>query len=387
MKRLFFICMVFTTAGIVGFLTGIHGSESKRYWHAYLTNFVFWTGLSAGAFLFVPVTNMTKARWARPLKRLGEAFGTFLPVSFILFWVLYLGRREIFPWIERPLPEKEPWLNAGFLFVRDGFGLLLLACLAIALIYHSVRADSDTSEEAKDARSWKAQVVLSPVFGIAYGLVLTVIAFDLMMSLDPHWYSTLFGAYYFVGSFYTGLAAIVLLSFFASGPVKDFLNPRLFHDLGKILFAFCLLTGYFFYSQFLIIWYGNVPEETRYVIERVRSGPWQPLSYAILGAAFLLPLALLLSRKIKMKAASLTVVSILILAGMWLERYILVFPSFWREESLPIGLPEVLITLGYLGLAGLGLSIFLSKAPPLPRSDPLFCEFLERQRSEGGSEK
>src|SRR4030042_2416466 len=132
--------VVFASLALVGmilFLLGISGGEAQRAWQAYLINYVFWSGLSFGAVLFVAVLNMSDAMWGRPLKRLAEALGAFLPISFLLFWVLYLGREQIFPWIRQPIPEKQIWLNAGFMFGRNGVGLFLLSTLSLPLIYSS----------------------------------------------------------------------------------------------------------------------------------------------------------------------------------------------------------------------------------------------------------
>ena len=394
--------------GLVAFLRGISGPQAQRVWHAYLVNFLFWMGLANGAVLFVAALNMTQARWARPMKRLAEAFGAFLPVGLLLFGVLYFGRNEIFPWIRDPVPEKTDWLNAGFLFARDGVGLLLLSALGVALVSFSVKGDkaflSKSFQEPMAPRGqyplspsagmnherisacWHAQVILSPILVIAGGFVLSLVAIDLIMSLDPSWVSTLFGAYYFLGSFYAGLAAVAVLSALSlkTPGLGEFLPPRYFHDLGKLVFAFCLLTGYFFFAQFLTIWYGNLPAETRYVLLRLHRSPWEPLAWTILGAAFILPFVVLLSRRVKMGSVSLMGVSLLILIGMWLERYLLVVPSYWKENHLPIGLPEVFITAGFLGLVALSLILFLRSFPLLPFSDPLFQKLIETEREDIG---
>jgi len=377
--------------GVIVFLLGIYGPHSQRAWQAYLINYVFWTGLSFGAVLFVAILNMADAMWGRPLKRLAESLGAFLPVSFALFWVLYLGREEIFPWVRQPLPEKRIWLNAGFMFARNGVGLFLLTALSSALIYFSVRGDIrmarrlngiapvDPRVDAKEETCWRAQRVLSPILGIAYAFVLSLLAFDLIMSLDPHWYSTLFGAYYFMSSFYTALAALYLLSPLSlkAPGLRQTIHAHHLHDLGKLVFAFCLFTGYLFYTQFLVIWYGNLPEETRYVILRVRFTPWEPIAWIILATIFVIPFIVLLSRKIKMKPGAMMIISGIILVGMWLERFILVAPSIWKEEGLPLGAMEISMTAGFFGMMALSLVIFLRRVPLLPISDPFFRKAIE----------
>ncbi len=373
--------------GTISFINGISGPQVQRVWQAYLVNFVFWFGMAAGSILFVAVLNMTHARWGRPLKRLAEALGAFLPVSFILFWPLYAGRASLFPWIHEPPHGKEKWLNVPFLFARDGIAIFLLTTVAMALIYFSVKADSVRLSDGRALEPdvcWKRQNTLSPVLGILYALILSLVGFDLVMSLDPHWTSTLFGGYFFVGSFYIALAALTLLSSLLrkTSALEPMLRPRHFHDLGKLLFGFCMMTGYLFYSQFLVIWYGNLPEETRYVLERIRQRPWVPLPWIILGTCFAGPFFVLLVKKLKINPRWLMGMSVIILIGMWLERFLLIAPSLWRNERMPLGLIECSITAGFLGSVGLTGILFLRKFPLLPVADPLFREEAERVLAE-----
>ena len=378
-SRWLFLAGALFLIGAVSFVVGISGQQAQRVWQAYLVNFVFWFGLAAGSILFVAVLNLTHARWGRPLKRLAEALGTFVPVSFLLFWPVYGGRAHLFSWIHEPVHGKEQWLNVSFFFAREGFGIFLLGAVAAALIYFSVRADSAQHSGDRSVESeacWKWQQMLSPILGILYALVLTLAAFDLVMSLEPHWYSTLFGGYFFVGSFYTALAALALLAGWLkeTAPLKAINRKRHFHDLGKLLFGFCMMTGYLFYSQFLVIWYGNLPEETHYVIERTQHPPWVPLAWIILGTCFVLPFFVLLFRRFKMSPRWLAGLSVIILIGMWCERFLLVAPSIWKSEEMPLGLIELSITAGFVGTIGLTAMVFLMKVPFLPVSDPLFQE-------------
>jgi Polysulphide reductase, NrfD len=376
--------------GAAAFLMALSRGEALRAWEAYLVNFLFWTGLSFGAVLFAAVLNMTGARWGRSAKRLAEAFSSYLPVAFLLFWILYFGRRELFHWVDHPVAGKELWLNPGFVFLRDGAGLLLLSCLSVALTYFSVKGDrvwleardagGDAAERAVEA-SFRSQVRLSPAIAIAFAFVLSLVAFDMVMSLDTHWYSTLFGGYFFVGCFYTGIASLYLLS------LVSMKNPALggsigkgqLHDLGKLLLAFSLLTGYLFYVQFLVIWYANLPEETRFVILRVKTTAWEPLAWAILFMVFILPFFVLLSRRIKTRRTPMIVLCVMILTGMWLERFILVAPSLWGKARPAAGLLELCITAGFFGVVMLCLAAFFKRVPAVPVSDPLFRKLLQEK--------
>ncbi len=378
-----FAFAVLAVIGAAAFLYGVSGDLALRAWQAYLANYVFWAGLAFGAVLFSAVLNMAYAEWGRPVKRLAEAFGAYLPVSYLLFWVLYFGRETLFHWIKEPIPEKQAWLNVPFLFARNGLALLVLTVLCLALVYYSLRGDrqwlAGNGAPGGWEQSWRRQRILSPIIGFAYAYVLSLVAFDLIMSLDPHWRSTLFGGYYFMGCFYIALAAIYLVSMLLlnSLGLRDYIRERQKHDLGKLTLAFSVFTGYLFYAQFNTIWYGNLPEETRYVILRLKLSPWEPLSWAVLLLMFLIPFAVLLNRKIKLRRGPMIALTVLILIGMWLERFILVVPSVWHEDWLPIGPLEILITAGFFGLTALCFVLFLRRVPPIPVSDPVFRKSVE----------
>lgn len=381
---------VLTVVGGVTFALGAMGDHPQRAWQAYLINFVFWGGLAIGAAFFSAVLNMSEGRWGRSLKRLSESHAAFLPLLVPLFGVLYLGRDYLFPWIHESLPKKSDWLNTESMFMRDSMALVALAVVSGVLAYQSIRRDLKamktgrivgTTEESPAGNH--GQMVTSVVFGLLFAFLLSMLAVDLVMSLSPHWYSTLFGAFYFIGSFYSGLAFLYILGVIASEymGLKDFIGTSQFHDLGKLILGFCLMTGDFFYAQFLVIWYGNLPEETEYVIHRAYTHPWNTLAWAVLVVAYILPFVLLLSRRLKQKPIPMVILCLVILGGMWLEKYILIVPALWKEESIPFGWMEIAVTLGFWGLLGLCVLEFLKRCPLLPVSDPLFHEQLKGKES------
>lgn len=375
--------------GMGVFLLGATGRDPLRAWQAYLVNFLFWSGIAQAGLVFASIQEMTGARWGHPIRRIAEAMAAFLPISFLLFLALFFGRGTIFPWVRNPIPQKQAWLNVPFLFTRDAVALLLLGGISVVYLYFTLRPDVPMGEgygprwarplygvlrmvwrgrAAELDRSRRVLAVLSPILAIVYCLGLTLIAFDLVMSLDPSWSSTLFGAYYFIGNLYVGLACLALLAAAARRlfRLEALITPGQFHDLGKLLFAFCMLTGDFFWSQFLVIWYGNLPEETGFILVRARQLPWAPLSWTVLLVCFLGAFLVLLSRRLKEHPAGLSAVATCILLGMWLERFLLVVPSLWREASLPLGIPEFLITVGFAALFLLTLLAFARAFPFLP---------------------
>ena len=267
---------------------------------------------------------------------------------------------------------------------RDLGQLVTIITDLVSLIRHTLQPDEPLTPFAQVVRNryaaWRKQQVLSPALIIALAFLLSLIGFDLVMSLDPRWYSTLFGGYFFIGCFYTGIVALYLLSMLVAGTesFKLHVRPRQLHDLGKLAMAFCIFTGYLFYAQFLTIWYGNLPEETQYVILRVKLTPWEPLAWVVLFTVFLGPLFFFLSRRVKVKRIPVIVISFVIMVGMWLERFILVVPSLWKQDSIPFGPTEGLVTAGFFGLMGLTITAFLQRVPLLPISDPLFRELQEK---------
>ena len=398
-RRLLGVLLALLTAGVVAFATGIAGANSLRAWQIFLVNFLFWSGIAQAGVVFAAILHVSNARWGGPVKRIAEAMASFLPVSFLLFLVLFFGREELFSWVSHPLPEKAAWLNAPFLFARDGIALLVLYGLSLLFLYYSLRPDlgllQERGKQSPDAlhraltagwrgieeerrRSQRALATLSPIILILYAFVFSLIAFDLVMSLDPHWYSTLFGGYFFIGNLYLGLAAIAMVAVLTRKFLQweAHITPSHFHDLGKLVFAFCLLWTYLGWSHYLPIWYGNLPEETGFLLVRARS-PWAPLAGTVLAACFVIPFVVLLSREVKRRAGSLFAICAVVVVGMWLERYLLVVPSVWSEDWVPFGGLEALITLGFLAAAALCYLGFARTFPLLPLAD---LEFQKESR-------
>ncbi|UCF57334.1 MAG: hypothetical protein JSW15_02360 [Deltaproteobacteria bacterium] len=210
--------------------------------------------------------------------------------------------------------------------------------------------------------------VLSVLYIIAYALVLSLIAFDLVMSMDPHWISTLFGAYSFVKAFYIGLGALIILSaivHLSQGEHSELTSSH-FHDLGKLFFAFCLAWADFFYCQFIVIWYANISEETSYIIKRTMISPWNSLAWTVFIVSFVIPFLILLNRDIKTKPKFMIVLCSVVIAGIWLEHLLLLGPALSPHVAvLPLSPVDGFITLGFLGLMALSLIFFLRLFPVL----------------------
>jgi len=367
--NLILLCLVLLGTGTYCFQ--LAGGHAEKAWQAYLINFLLWSGVAQGAFLFSVVLHVTKARWGRPLQGLAESFAAFFPVSFLLFLLLFLGKGHIFPWAGGDLQGRAGWLNLPFLFGRDAAGLLVLYGVGFAYAYHAAKLRKSrmapaSPEPGEEASFTHRMSVLGVLYILAYALVLSLLAFDLVMSAEPLWVSTLFGPYAFVKAFYTGLGALIILSALVSLTRGDAsgLKASHFHDLGKLFFGFCLLWADFFYCQFLVIWYGNIPEETAYIIRRTMLLPWRPLAWTVFIMGFVIPFLVLLNRKVKTKPLFMIVLSSLVFVGIWLEHLLLVGPALNPgATSLPLGLADGLIGLGFLCLMVLSVRVFLGSFP------------------------
>ncbi len=374
--------------GLLGFVVILLSDNANRAWRVYHLNWLYWTGLAQAGVLFSAVTTVAKGRWSAPIRRLGEASVAFLPISFALFLVLWLGRAEIFPWIRHPIvdvPGKSFWLRDWFLFLRVGAGLLLLQGLSLWFVYHSVRPDAAlVGAGAKPAvqglyawltRNWavrgaefsnQRRQTLAPAMIVAYALVMSLIAFDCVMSLAPFWVSNLLGGFFFMGAWLTGLMSLALLMLFWRRhlDLEHVITTTHLHDIGKLCFGFTVFWAYLFFSQFLPIWYGNLPEEVSFLWLRMASPEWLGISTAMVLMCFILPFWGLIGRMPKKTPALLATFALVSLAGVWTDRYVFTVPSIVQSApDLPLGWQEVVITTGFFGLWGLAYSWFASRFP------------------------
>ncbi len=388
------ILFVLGTAGTVG-LGPVYGAH--RVWPVYLVNLLFWSGISLGCVVFSAIIEITDSRWGRPFKRIAEAASAFLPVSLVLFVVVTVWGRSTLGWNTHEI--QRVWLTMPFLAIRDLFSLALLYGVALYYVYLSLRPDVGwLTEEGRDFGGLVRRVVLAgwegtgreverrrhtvriyaPIFVVLYCVVQTLIGIDYVMALDPQWFSTLFGGYFFMGHLYMGLAFVAFAAVCLSEPMQlTEIRTNHMHDLGKLLFGICLIVGDFFWSQFLVIWYGNLPEETAFIILRAKDSPWAPLGWTVLAVAYVLPFVSLISRKLKMTKTGLLAVSSVVLVGMWLEKFLLVVPSVVSPDRIPVGLVEVAVTAAFAGIFIIGFTDALRLFPVLPVTDPLFRESQE----------
>lgn len=362
---------------ILGISIVLSSGNLERFYYSYLLAYLFYTSISLGALFFVLIQYVTRAGWSVVVRRATE--NLMGPIIFfaLLFLPIAWGAPQIFEWAHSDavahdplLQEKSPFLNLPFFYLRSVF---YLACwVAIAWWFRKESLKQDEQEDPAITR--RLQTFSAPAIVIC-GVTLTFATFDWIMSLDPHWYSTIFGVYFFAGCFLSGLATVILAVAFPyrPEPVSDVITPEHFHDLGKLVFAFVVFWAYIGFSQFMLIWYANIPEETAWYTHRLEEG-WEIVTLLLVLGHFIIPFFVLLSREIKRKTQSLAIVCFWLLAMHYLDLYWLVMPSYGPPAgNMVVDLATV------LGLGGLFIAAFAyltCQGALIPLRDPRLSESL-----------
>lgn len=355
---------VLAALGAVAFVWGAASGDAARTWSIYLVNLVFWSGLAITGPAIAGMMQLTEARWSPSVRRIALTTAGFLPVAFVLLLLLVAGQSALYPWVTKPIPVKAAWLNVPFFWGRT----LILAALLFATAFAFVRALLREPVPAEAARERARRNRLATILLMLWVITLSLWGFDLLMSLDPRWYSGLFGGYFVVSTLYTGFALLSILTVLANARGEASVPPAAVQDVAKLQFAISIMWMYFFWSQYLVIWYGNVPAETRYVAKRFFNQPWLTLAWVVFAAGWLIPFAYLLKRltgRPPRRHTPLVVVAVMGLAAIFLERALVVFPSVSMDAGLPIGLRDLAITAGFLALFVLSRRWFFARFKPV----------------------
>jgi hypothetical protein len=380
--------LVLAAIGLIVFVIGLFIAPD-RVWRAYHVNWLFFASLSSAGVVFVAVQRITTARWSRAIIRFMEGYVAFLPVAFVLLLLtVFAGKGHIFPWTHErpPVTEKVLYYNGAFLTTRVLIAFGLLTLLSLWYVYTSVRLDVGLVPEAganwarglrdrmrngfRDERreihsTHSLQGKLAVFLVILFGYGWSILSFDLSMGMSLHFQSTLYGWWFFMGAWLTGLTVLTLLTL----AWRRFLNAEAmitdihFHDLGKLCFAFTAFWGYLTFGQYLVIWYGNMPEETHWAHLRLIA-PWAVPTVIAVLAVFFAPFFGLLSKAAKLFKPTLVLFTLISVIGMWLVRYLEVYPSLYGEGAgLPLGVWEIGVTLGYVGRWGACYLAFMNAFP------------------------
>lgn len=374
LQRLF---EVMAAAGGVSLLAGAFLAPQRTWANLLLASYYLLTLGLAGT-VFIALQYVTGAGWSVAFRRVPEAMSSLLPFAVLPFLVVLLVSSHLYPWFHSLRGEAEPtlwfkhtWLTPAFFIVRSLIYLALWIWFGYAIVRTSRRqdADGDVSHTHKNTR-------LSAGFLVVFALTFWLASYDWIMSLDHHWYSTIFGVYHFAGLILGGLAMITILAIWLErlGPLRGILTKEHLHDLGKLLFAFSTFWMYIWFCQYMLIWYANIPEETSFFINRVR-GFWGPVFLLNLLLNWGVPFVVLLSLPAKRNPGILLEVCWTILAGRWVDLYLMIFPPLVGDTPV-FGVWEVGFLLGTGGVFFLALFRAFRSASLVPLNDPLLAESL-----------
>jgi Ni/Fe-hydrogenase subunit HybB-like protein len=358
-------------AGGLAFLLGVNSAEATRVWSVYLANLVFWSGLAVTGPAIAGMMQLTEARWSPSVRRIALTTAGFLPVAFVLLLLLILGQGVLYGrWIEPPadistlVAKKALWLNAPFFWARNVVLALALFAAALAFV-RMLLADPLPAETARQ-RVRRNRVAVSLLF--LWVITVSLWGFDLVMTLDPVWYSGLFGGYFVVSTLYTGFALLSILTVAANARGLATVPAAAVQDVAKLQFGLSIMWMYFFWSQYLVIWYGNIPIETRFFVRRFFVQPWLTVSWLVMVLGWLIPFIYLLKRltgRPPQRHSPLVVVAVFGLVAIFLERVLVIVPSVDPGAGLPLGWRELLITAGYLALFVLSRRWFFARFQPI----------------------
>jgi hypothetical protein len=409
--------------GMAGAAAGFATDKTGRFAFSYLFGFECALTVALGMMFFVLTQHLTSAGWSVTVRRTAEFFSAGIAVMIILFIPVFLSRTTLFPWLsphheggehaavthttaatlqhpaaeehsppagaankavvehepaaqagadphevaeEKVMAGKKPYLNEGFFAGRAIFYLLAWAFLGWRLLKYST--DQDTT---KDKTLTVAVQRFAPPATVVFALTLTFAGFDWIMSLDPSWFSTIFGVYIFAGCTVSALAALILVTMGLrhSGLLHKEINVEHFHDIGKLMFGFLVFWAYIGFAQFMLIWYAALPEETPFFHHRWDEGPWRYVSLALIVLHFVVPFFLVMSRNAKRKLALLAVGAAWILVMHFVDIYWLVMPNFGQAD-FAFHWMDVACLLGVGGIYLAAVFWHFTKHPLIPTGDP-----------------
>lgn len=377
-KKVVQICAIMVAIGLVALIYGFFGEPSgKRVAANLLLNNFYFLSLGLMGLFFVTVHAIAESGWHTSVSRIGEAMASYiLPGSILLFLFFVLGGLHyVYEWthtehLDALLLKKTPYLNEPFFYIRLVVILSVWSVLAYFIRKTSLRIDVDG-----DLKYFNRLRTLSAFFIVFYALSSVVSAWDWLMSIDAHWFSTLYGWYIFAGVLASGTALIIIILYILKRMgYMAHVNKEHIHDLGKYLFGFSIFWAYLWFAQYMLIWYANIPEETVYFY--VRHKNYETILYLTLILNFVVPFLFLMARKQKRIYTFLFPVAIVVFIGQWLNLYLAIMPGAVGPEESGIGLLEIGLTIGFVGLFMLVTLWALSKAPLASVKHPFFEESL-----------
>ncbi len=377
---------ILTMAGVL-FVAGLAGAiglaaTTEHGWEhlsqTYLVSFAYFLSLALGGLFFVMLQHVTHAGWSVVVRRLAEVIGANVMLMFVLAIPIVLNLEHLYHWAHHGAADHDPILAAKIGFLNPQFFIARLAVyfvIWIALAWFFL-SRSTAQDRTGDTRLTRRMEIFSAPGIVLFALSMNFAAFDLLMSVDPHWFSTIFGVYYFAGAVVVTMATLAVLAAYLQwqGRLRDIVTPEHYHDLGKLLFGFIVFWAYIAFSQYMLYWYGNIPEETGWYLLRQSEG-WVGLSLALLFGHFIIPFLALISRYPKRRPRLLVLASLWMIVMHWLDLYYLVGPAF-TPDGVSLGLIDLSCFVGMGGLFFFVIALRLRKRALVPIGDPRLAESL-----------
>jgi hypothetical protein len=372
-------------AGILGLLASaaLYPSDPKRFFFSYLTAFMFFLTISLGSLFFVTIHHLVRSGWSVVVRRIPEHLMKNVLILAVLFIPVLFGMHHLYEWTHTAevakdllLQKKSPYLNTTFFFIRVAFYFGVWFLLARKYFNNSVKQD-ESGDEKLTLNSQKTST-----YGILlFAITATFAGVDWVMSLTPHWYSTMFGVYLFAGSAVSALASMSLIGLLLRryGYLKDIITVEHYHDIGKLLYGFNVFWAYVAFSQYFLIWYANIPEETIFFVRHFQ-GSWNAVGILLAVGHFGVPFVLFMSRHAKRNFPFHTAMMIWFLFIHFVDLYWIIMPNV-SPAGLSIKLVDV-TTL--LGIGGVYLFVFfnrLKKTALYPVKDPRLTESLHLENA------
>lgn len=363
---------VLIVLGVISFGFALN-LDVKRAWANFLLDYVFWLSIGLAGIFFAALQHLTGSYWSVTVRRVAESFSAFIPYAFGLFIVFFIfGMGHLYEWLHPEVVEgdkllvmKSAYLNKTFFSIRHIALYVVVLLMGGWMIKNSIRQD-----ENGDLRLTQLNVKIAAPFMFLFGWLFTFAIFDLVMSLQPHWFSTIFGIYCWAGLFYSGLGMLALwvVNLRKNGYLGDYVSEDHLHDIGKLMFAFMVFWAYIAFSQYILIWYANMPEETGFFLARTHHN-WLCVTYILAFFKFVIPFFILISRPAKRSPKIMGIMGVWFLLAQWLDMYWLIFPVFYPEAPV-FGWQEIGIFAGFAGLFFKVVGAKLGSASAVAIKDP-----------------
>jgi hypothetical protein len=375
------ITLTFIFIGACTFLFGII-SDPKRTWANYLIVNYYFLSLAMGGAFFLVIQSISQSGWSAAFRRVPEAMMAYIPFAAVFFLLIFFGLDDLYHWSHKDavspdplLQHKSPFLNVPFFFTRMIIYFALWILLTRILRKISIREDkSDPANQTGILLLFSKSELYSKIFIFVFAITFSLSAFDWIMSVDVDWYSTIFALKNLVASFLHGVSILALIIFILyKRGYFPFLNEYHLHDLARYIFMLSIVWGYFWFAQFMIIWYGNIPEETVYYFVRWKDG-WKVLFFLEIILNWAIPFLILLPVKTSRNMTVITAVILFLIIGQYLDLFVQIIPG--TTGLLRFGWIEGGLFLGYAGLFSLVVAITLSKTKIIPTNHPYLDESI-----------